>query len=71
MPYVLFSFVSDHTMETCEKIYKVLSHYIHVVPLSNLLNSQAPVALAMWNQIGAEGRLLARLTRKAYLQRHI
>ncbi|TDL21002.1 hypothetical protein BD410DRAFT_750322 [Rickenella mellea] len=42
MPYVLFSFVSDHSLEYCQTHFKV------------------PVALAMWNQAGAEVVLLIR-----------
>ncbi|KAH8110611.1 hypothetical protein DFH11DRAFT_755414 [Phellopilus nigrolimitatus] len=42
MPYVLTVFVADHSVETCQKIYK------------------SPVALAMWNQAGAEVVLLIR-----------
>ncbi|KAG8946300.1 hypothetical protein FRC04_011930 [Tulasnella sp. 424] len=42
IPYVLWCFTQDHSLETCMKIYK------------------SPVALAMWNQLWAEGVLLVR-----------
>ncbi|KAG8904380.1 hypothetical protein FRC00_013996, partial [Tulasnella sp. 408] len=41
-PYVLWCYVEDHSLETCQKIFK------------------SPVALAMWNQLWAEGVLLVR-----------
>ncbi|KAI5122383.1 hypothetical protein M0805_004140 [Coniferiporia weirii] len=37
MPYILSVFVGNHSLETCQRIYR------------------SPVALAMWNQAGAEG----------------
>ncbi|KAJ7204336.1 hypothetical protein GGX14DRAFT_460036 [Mycena pura] len=42
VPYLLYCFVMDHSLETCQKIYK------------------APVALALWNQVGSEAVLLIR-----------
>ncbi|KAG9044408.1 hypothetical protein FS837_008203 [Tulasnella sp. UAMH 9824] len=41
-PYVLWCYVENHSLDTCQKIYK------------------SPVALAMWNQLWAEGVLLVR-----------
>ncbi|KIO21505.1 hypothetical protein M407DRAFT_28897 [Tulasnella calospora MUT 4182] len=41
-PYVLWAYTQDHSLETCQKLYK------------------SPVALAMWNQLWAEGVLLVR-----------
>ncbi|KAG9019820.1 hypothetical protein FRB90_005968 [Tulasnella sp. 427] len=42
VPYVLWVFTQDHSLEACMKLYK------------------SPVALAMWNQLWAEGVLLVR-----------
>ncbi|KAL5533731.1 hypothetical protein ACEPAG_191 [Sanghuangporus baumii] len=42
MPYILFIYVTNHSWEDCQKLYR------------------SPVALAMWNQAGAEVVLLIR-----------
>ncbi|KAJ7861971.1 hypothetical protein B0H14DRAFT_2180979, partial [Mycena olivaceomarginata] len=41
VPCLLYCFLADHSLETCEKIYK--AHTRNVL-----------VALAFWNQVGSE-----------------
>jgi hypothetical protein len=57
VPYLLYAFVNNHSLETCQKIYKV-SHLLicNLCLVNGLL--QIPVALAMWNQVGSECPLL-------------
>ena len=52
IPYLLYCFVLDHSLETCQKIYKVSNEYMRF--LSSFDPLQIPVALAMWNQVGSE-----------------
>ncbi|KAI0308119.1 hypothetical protein B0F90DRAFT_1621091, partial [Multifurca ochricompacta] len=47
VPYLLYAFVNNHSLETCQRIYK--ASLLHI-----------PVALAMWNQVGSESVLLIR-----------
>ncbi|KAJ7800025.1 hypothetical protein B0H14DRAFT_2197483, partial [Mycena olivaceomarginata] len=47
VPYLLYCFLADHSLETCEKIYK--AHTRNVL-----------VALAFWSQVGSESVLLIR-----------
>ncbi|KAG8895963.1 hypothetical protein FRB99_000239 [Tulasnella sp. 403] len=42
MPYVLWVYIEDHSLNACNKLYR------------------SPVAIAMWNQLWAEGVLLIR-----------
>ena len=54
VPYLLYAFVTNHTQEVCEKIYKVSSHCRpNAMPYLRHF-AQIPVALAMWNQVGSE-----------------
>lgn len=59
VPYLLYAFVNNHSLETCQKIYKV-SHLIICNLCSLIVLLQIPVALAMWNQVGSESVLLIR-----------
>lgn len=54
VPYLLYAFVTNHTQEVCEKIYKVSSHHRPHAKIYLCRFSQIPVALAMWNQVGSE-----------------
>jgi len=56
VPYLLYAFVVDHSVEDCKKIYKAC-----IQDLNSTLDpdfNQIPVALAMWNQVGSECRIL-------------
>ena len=59
VPYLLYAFAVNHTLETCQRIYAVrflltsLRPFAHTPP-------QIPVALAIWNQVAAECILLIR-----------
>ena len=54
VPYLLFAFVTNHTQEVCEKIFKVNNHRRPHAQTYLCRFSQIPVALAMWNQVGSE-----------------
>ena len=58
VPYLLYAFVTNHTKEVCEKIYKVIYHRHPHVETHLHQFSQIPVALAMWNQVGSECQYL-------------
>lgn len=61
VPYLLYAFVINHSLETCQRIYKVnpTSGANHSMYDNN--PHQIPVALAMWNQVGSECALLRSL----------
>jgi Family of unknown function (DUF6533) len=54
VPYLLYSFVMDHSLETCQKIFRVSITIILRDSFGLSIFLQIPVALAMWNQVGSE-----------------
>ena len=55
VPYVLSIYLKDYTVETCLKVFKVCTRILFNITYSILV--KAPVALALWNQAGAEGSI--------------
>ena len=57
VPYLLYCFVGDHTLEKCQRIYRVKMTFPLLI-FYLTYDYQIPVALAMWNQVGSECEVL-------------
>ena len=60
VPYLLWAFCTNHTLEECLRIFRVCVIPESCRSLKLTASLQIPVALAMWNQVGAEAILLIR-----------
>ena len=61
VPYLLYCFAVNHSLETCQRIFKVCLLDVSIFSILGLTTvTQIPVALAMWNQASAECILLIR-----------